>query len=350
MKKFTLLMFCFLSCVMSYATGKEVNVNEAGTMGTLLTADEVTNLTDLKLTGNLNGTDFKLIRNMCSSSGHLANLDMGDANIVSGGDAYFSLYGGTKYTEDNVIGSDLFYDSQNLESVILPKSAKEVKDGIFMHCYKLTRVEFPDVSSVGNMLFSDCQSLENVDFPISVTSIGQWMFDDMPKLKEVSMPGVTIVPDSTFINCASLEKITLGAVQQIGKGAFFRNTSLKYIYLPAGLEGVSENAFANCSSLATVVSMSKEPPTCGENAFRNVWNGCTVYVQIGSGESYRDANEWNRLKIVEADLTAIEPGVIANKNKEVGRYDLSGRKLAKSTRGVNIVRMKDGSSRKVMVK
>lgn len=349
MKKFTLLMFCFLGCVMSYATVKEVDV-KAGTLGTLLTADEVTNLTDLKLTGNLNGTDLKLIRKMCSSSGHLANLDIGDANIVSGGDAYCSSDIQTEYAEDNVVGSFLFYNSENLESVILPKSAKEVKNNIFMNCYKLTRVEFPDVSSVGMMLFSDCLSLENVDFPKSVTSIGRWMFDDMPKLKEVSMPGVTIVLDSTFINCTTLEKITLGAVQQIGKGAFFRNTSLKYIYLPAGLEGVSENAFANCSRLATVVSMAKEPPTCGKNAFGGVENGCVVYVQTGCGESYRDADEWNQLKIVEADLTGIEPRVTADKNEEVERYDLSGRKLAKSTRGVNIVRMKDGSSKKVMVK
>jgi hypothetical protein len=345
MKKFTLLMFCFLGCVMSYATVKEVDV-KAGTLGTLMTADEVTNLTDLKLTGNLNGTDFKLIRKMCSSSGHLANLDIGDANIVSGGDDY--MFG--MQTENNVLGIDFFCGCDNLVSIILPKSVQAIEGFLFVSCKKLTHVEFPPVKSVGEALFGNCPALETVDLPKSVTTITINLFYQLPKLKEVSMPGVRIVPDSTFINCVSLEKMTLGAVQQIGAGAFKGNTSLKYIYLPAGLEGVSENAFANCSRLATVVSMAKEPPTCGKNAFGGVENGCIVYVQTGCGESYRDADEWNQLKIVETDLTGIEPRVTADKNEEVERYDLSGRKLAKSTRGVNIVRMKDGSSKKVMVK
>ena len=66
----------------------EVTLQEAGTLSTLITDDQKANLKSLKITGELNGTDLKYIREQLKST--LATLDMTDANIVEGGEAYYS--------------------------------------------------------------------------------------------------------------------------------------------------------------------------------------------------------------------------------------------------------------------
>jgi hypothetical protein len=80
MKKFLLSMVCLFLCVMVYAQQKTVNVEEAGTLSTLLSEDEVENLTDLKLTGNINGSDICLIRKMGGAQNHWEGDGFGATN------------------------------------------------------------------------------------------------------------------------------------------------------------------------------------------------------------------------------------------------------------------------------
>ena len=79
-----------------------INVATAGTFESLIRAEYGSSglykLTSLKITGNLNGSDIRFLRKMAGrnedgsvhySGKNLINLDLTEANIVSGGDYYY---------------------------------------------------------------------------------------------------------------------------------------------------------------------------------------------------------------------------------------------------------------------
>lgn len=64
---------------------------------------------NLTITGYLNGTDIKFIRELLNNR-QLLHLDLSDANIVAGGGAY---YENNKIGEDNTIYYDMFTGKKN---------------------------------------------------------------------------------------------------------------------------------------------------------------------------------------------------------------------------------------------
>src|SRR5215469_701117 len=84
---------------LSAQTSLTLNVATAGTLPTLINSSQKFQITDLTLTGNLNGTDILFIREMAgvdcfanATSGILTVLDLSSINIVSGGDYYYSFF------------------------------------------------------------------------------------------------------------------------------------------------------------------------------------------------------------------------------------------------------------------
>lgn len=76
---------------------------------------------------------------------------------------------------------------------------------------------------------------------------------------------------------------------------------------------------------------------------------CTLYVPEGSMYNYKRLEEWNAFNhIVEFSPTGIDGVHSSAERREVERYDTSGRRLTSPTKGLNIVRFNDGTTRKVM--
>jgi hypothetical protein len=191
--------------------------------------------------------------------------------------------------------------------------------------------------------------LEKVDLPKSVTKIGDAFFCCANHLKEVSMPSVKELKDSVFAGCTCLEKLYIGGIEKIDIGTFEGDLNLKYVYLPAGVTNICDGAFKYCSNLVQIISMSATAPNCDTDAFSGVDKNCTVYVQIGSGANYKSAPEWQKLNIVEKDLSGIIPS-IQEDPKEVARYNAAGIQIKKATPGINIIRMNNGTTKKVWIK
>ncbi len=68
-------------------------------------------------------------------------------------------------------------------------------------------------------------------------------------------------------------------------------------------------------------------------------------------EAYKAADQWKDFKNMEEieDTGVSLPGSNGN-NKVVKRYDTNGRMTDKPFKGLNILKMGDGTTRKVMVK
>lgn len=80
-----------------------------------------TNPTALKVSGDLNGTDIKYLRSLIKDH-QLTSLDLSDARIVAGGEAY----DGEQYVENNTMGNEMFACS-NLQSIVLPSTLQRMR-------------------------------------------------------------------------------------------------------------------------------------------------------------------------------------------------------------------------------
>lgn len=103
----------------------------------------------LTITGLLNGTDIKTIREMLIG-GDLSRLDLQDCSIVEGGDAYKNNY----TVKNNVIGESFFENCKNLESIILPEGVYSIESFAFWGCHYLRHLSIPS-----SMAFLDGNSL-----------------------------------------------------------------------------------------------------------------------------------------------------------------------------------------------
>lgn len=162
MKTMTLkgLFLClvFLLCnVTSYAADdlitKQITIqlDKAGILSDKIEYSKRYKITNLKIIGEINGTDLRMIRKMAGGAdeyegptdGKLAILDLSEAKIVSGGDYYY-IGGYRKWeTYDDVIGGYAFTDCRSLTSIVLPSSAKGIEVYAFKGCRSLTNVTFP---------------------------------------------------------------------------------------------------------------------------------------------------------------------------------------------------------------
>jgi hypothetical protein len=112
-------------------------------------------------------------------------------------------------------------------------------------------------------------------------------------------------------------------------------------------------AFYDCTGLTEIVSLASIPPVCNAGVFENVDKSlCTLKVPKGSKDAYSQADQWKDFvdNIEEVDVTSIEAVTAESvSNAEITDiYDLNGRRRDALQPGVNIVKMSDGTTRKVI--
>ncbi len=147
-----------------------VNVETAGTLSTLLTTTE----TQLKVTGFINGTDVKYLRELIDN-GKVTTLDLGEVKIVSGGEAYYNDY----TTENDVIGTSMFKGCSKLRNIVLPE-VYTIAATAFSNS-GLQKVDIPNsVTKLGGDAFAYCSSLATVVIGKRVKTLDQGVFYSSP--------------------------------------------------------------------------------------------------------------------------------------------------------------------------
>ena len=311
-----LLAIVFTFAGNAYADNRNIHVDVAGTLPTIISDAEKYTIEELTLTGNLNGTDFRLLREMAGNdylgqptNGSLKKLDLSGAYIVEGGEKYLdtdritsstSTYtqnvGENSFhyeTENNVLGKSLFAGCDKLEEVILPNSLTTIGEYQFWYCLNLKSISIgKNVSSIGWELVYGPNKLTN----ISVDE-GNVTFSS-PANSNLLMQGTkvflgfgnptfpaetTVIGSEAFSSCSSLGDITIPeGVTTIEVGAFAWS-SLKSISFPSTLTTICNDAFAGCYNL-TSFTLPKAVTHYGEGlgALKDCGNLTSISVEKGN--------------------------------------------------------------------
>ena len=184
MRKIYLFTFMMLLHLKGQAQQITLHVERAGTLPDMIDKSRFPYITDLKLTGELNGTDIRLIRTLAQEN--LQILDLSEARIVEGGASYYSNY----RTSNDIIGSYMFYIPYNtvnpcaISKINLPNSVTGIKEGAFKNCTSLTNINIPNsVTSIGEQAFYNCDNLKSVYMNASTPpSVGDQAFHNISDL------------------------------------------------------------------------------------------------------------------------------------------------------------------------
>ena len=286
-----------------------IKLDEAGTLPHRISTSKKYLITNLKIVGEINGTDWCLIREMAGrnynreeTDGKLSILDLSDAKIVEGGSNY-------------ICGTDTSNDK------------------------------------LGISAFEGCSSLTSLTIPSSVTSIGSVAFA-YSGLTSLTIPsGVTSIGESTFYGCSGLINLTIpSSVTSIGNQAFSGCSGLTSLTIPSGVTSIGRSAFSGCSGLTSIYVYLEKLPELGTYIFSGCdANNCKVYVPTGTYDDYLVSEFGYFENIVEFDATGIDKVTTSTDAKELSRYSVNGQRLSAPARGLNIVKYSDGSVKKVAV-
>ena len=219
-----------------------------------------------------------------------------------------------------------------LTNVTLPDSITNLDRGAFSYCTSLTNFTIgSNVVSIGAQAFQYCSSLTSITIPSTVTDIEFQAFDSCAGLAAItvdaanpayssvdgalfdktqttliqypegraqfsySIPNtVTVIAEYAFENCTILNSIVIGAnVRTIGVQAFASCSSLASINIPDSVTNIEAAALSDCGSL-TNVTIGRSVATIGNNAFLYCANLASVYFQgnapIADFSTFQDDN------------------------------------------------------------
>ena len=262
----------------------------------------------------------------------------------------------------SVIPDEAFYNCKSLPEITIPKTVDSIGNDVFYGCISLADVTIADRetelklgSNGSSPMFSSCP-LKSVYIGGNIT-YGTTANDGYsPFYRNTSLETVRItdreteISENEFYGCTSLKSVSMGdGIDTIGKYAFSGCSALESFSFGTGLKSIGDEAFSDCTGMKKLVSKTATPPVCGPQALDDInkWE-CTLYVPQESLDAYKSAAQWKEFFFLETGIKNVPD--TSSSATESARYSTDGTRLASPQKGINIIRMSDGTVKKVLVK
>ncbi len=336
------VMFMLLGCLSIQAADDDlitkqitIKLDKAGTLPNRISDSKKYLITNLKIVGYVNGTDWRFIREMAGcdckgkkTDGKLSILDLSDARIVEGGLPY--LYFGSLEEEMNTsydkLGYFAFEGCSSLTSLTIPSSVTSIGFSAFSGCSGLTSLTIPSsVTSIGSSAFSGCSGLTSLTIPSSVTEIEHSAFSGCSSLTSLTIPSsVTRIGQSAFEGCSGLTSLTISSsVTEICDYVFKGCSGLTSLTIPSSVTSIGYKVFSGCSGLASLtIPSSVTSISSGAFLFCGLTNlyyiiDDEIETYLSKGHPYIDVECGFEYYLNDKKITSV---VIPSTITELGEY------------------------------
>ncbi len=186
---------------------RTVTVEKAGTLHLQITDKDKFSISELTISGELNGADLFLLREMAGytmggakSKGHLVRLDLKNARFVPGGGKYARTNeGGCEIDKENVIPKRAFRKCAKLKVVIVPDNTIEIEEHAFERCISLASVTLNEsLEIIGERAFRKCGELKSITLHANIKEIAKEAFSENYKISRMSV--ATSTPPTIYVN------------------------------------------------------------------------------------------------------------------------------------------------------
>ena len=408
MKKFTFkrqllfVMLMLLGCLSIQAADDGLITNQVvitldrpGTLPQKISASDKYLITNLKVKGDINGTDLGFLREMAGQSingedetdGKLSTLDLSDAKIVGGGEPYYNFGGyATYFTEYDKIGKNAFSCCNSLKRLTLPKDITSIEQSAFFGCTGLMSITIPSyVTSISKYAFDGCSSLTSIELPNSLTTIEESAFESCTSLTSVTLTSnLTSIESNAFIGCSQLKEVRYNVLDDLATYIqtdhpeividydcncdfkyYQNNQEITSLKIPAGITSIGKNVFQKYKGIQSLtfspdltsisdlqfscdftnlksVSVGWQDPIAAGTFFGDAnMSNCTLYVPKGTKNTYSKADVWKNFgNIIEynnqPNITLAQPGTLLQKISASDKYRITHLKIKGKINGTDI--------------
>ena len=322
------------------------------------------------------------------SAAFTLNYDLEEMKIEEG-NKHFVMEGNMLLSADKtrflyLLGATDWNKSIDLK---LPATVKTIDDSALYGSAAVTSLTLPEgLESIGVMGLG-CISVSSIHIPSSVKSIGESFMVFAENLKEITLGegnanfamsnGMLLTKDMTELvlmpcihdNYQIPESVTTlrGAsasclqttsfvipdgVKTLKQLVCAFSEMLETVVIGSGVENWGEGAFRFCESIKSIYLRSENvvTPTSGDHFEEALYDTATLYVPTGTKGLYQGDPYWGQFKnIVEFSVTDIESVIDRIDNSAIDRiYTLDGAAQRSVRDGLQILRMNDGKTKKVI--
>lgn len=296
------------------------------------------------------------------------------------------------------IGYGAFYGCSALQAIALPPATRRIKAYAFAACPALAALDLgTGLSAIAEDAFASCSALTDLTLPAGLDSVAFRAFADCASLASVSIgAGTRFIDSYAFAGCPQLAQFSVSAdnpvyhdldgnlihsasntllaaahtatltvpqgIQHVREALRYGAAELTDLVLPDGVADIDLFAFADCPQLQSVTTYALRPYPIDDAVFqtyddatepaRSTYADATLYVPVGTRSAYEATAGWNLFRhIVEFDPMCIEdtPFGDARHTSPALYFSPDGYRRPRPAQGVNIIRLEDGSVKKVFL-